>query len=214
MAPETGGATIDFGALRLTVVGPRQAEIEALRIEWAKQLKEKEKKRGKKAGVAALDIDTTPTNLSSIVCLAEFAKKRMLLTGDARADKILDGLEAAKILRKGEKLDLDLVKVPHHGSSRNLTEKFFDRLRTPEFVISADGEHDNPDIESLKMLSRVRTDDQFTINMTYGKLKHVDAQVHEFFAVEKAAGRDYTVKFRPADAISLRVDLLEQRPPA
>jgi hypothetical protein len=212
MAPKKGGAVIEFGPLRLTVVGPRKEEIEALRVEWKAQLEELKKKKDKKAKVSSDDIDKTPTNLSSIVCLAECGKKRMLLTGDARGDKILDGLEAAGILEKGGKLDLDLIKVPHHGSSRNLSEEFFDRLRTPKFVISADGEHDNPDIASLEMLSRARRDDEFTIHMTYGKLKHVDAKVHKFFADEKADGRNYKVEFRPAEALSLRVDLLKQPP--
>lgn len=36
---------------------------------------------------------TSVANLSSVVVLAAVGKKRMLLTGDARGDKILEGLE-------------------------------------------------------------------------------------------------------------------------
>jgi hypothetical protein len=39
----------------------------------------------------------------------------MLLTGDATEDKILEGLELAGLLGRGDKskLEIDLLKVPH-----------------------------------------------------------------------------------------------------
>ncbi|MEX2105261.1 MAG: hypothetical protein WD810_00030 [Solirubrobacterales bacterium] len=213
MAPEEGGATVDLGPLRITVVGPRQAEIEKLRVEWAKEQAKLKKAKGPAAAEIASNIDNSVTNLSSIVCLAECGGKRMLLTGDARGDKILAGLEAAGILEPKDSIELDLLKLPHHGSCRNLDQKFFERLRARHLVISADGEYDNPDVETLEMLSKARDDDEFTIHLTYSDFKRdVGPKVHGFFDAEKKAGRKYEVVFRPTDDLSMRIDLLD--PPA
>src|SRR5262249_4827045 len=93
---------IDFGnGLTFTVAGPMLAEVDALRkkhLEWLKKLKEAGKKPSE---VLAAYVDKSVPNLSSLVLLAEFGGKRMLLTGDARGDKILEGLEAAGLMTKG-----------------------------------------------------------------------------------------------------------------
>lgn len=208
VAPNDAGVEVDLDPLRLTVVGPRVAELEALRKKWADEVAKLVAKERAAAEVAAY-LDKSVLNLSSIVCLAELGGKRMLLTGDARGDKILHGLEAAGLMEEG-KLEVDLLKVPHHGSSRNLTQEFFEKVRAREMVISADGEHHNPDLETLEMISAARKDDQFTLHLTYSEFKKdMGPKIREFFASEAQDGRDYKVVFRPGDELSLRVDLLD-----
>lgn len=214
MAPAKGGAKAEIAGLKLTVIGPRQAELDELREKWAEEMEElrraEAEKEDEKAAKIASYLDKSVANLSSIVCLAEFGEKRVLLTGDARGDKILEGLESADLFEDGKVL-LDVLKMPHHGSSRNLASDFLERVRARHYVISADGTYDNPDLESLKMLSAARKgDDEFTIHLTNSKLKgKVEAEVHGFFDEEKQNGRDYEVLFRPENKLSLRVDLLE-----
>ena len=218
MAPAQGGAEEEIAGLRLNVIGPRQAELDELRKKWAEEMEEvrkaEAKRDAKKAAKIASYLDKSVANLSSIVCLAEFGGKRMLLTGDARGDKILEGLEAADLFDSDGRLELDLLKMPHHGSSRNVKADFFERVRARHYVISADGTYDNPDLESLQMLSEARKgDDEFSLHLTNRKLKgKVDRQVREFFEDERKAGRDYEVLFRSEDDLSLRVDLLEEPP--
>ena len=93
----------------------------------------------------------------------------MLLTGDARGDKILEGLEAGRSCwTKGGKLHVDVLKVPHHGSSNNLEHDFFERITADHYVFSGDGEHGNPERESMEMLfKRARQDAASTIHLTY-----------------------------------------------
>ena len=76
--------------------------------------------------LAAEFVDESIHNLSSVVVLAEFDGKRMLLTGDARGDFILESLREAKLLKNG-KLAVDIFKVPHHGSVRNAAAELFER---------------------------------------------------------------------------------------
>lgn len=207
--PDDSGVEVDLDPLKLTVVGPRSAEIEELRKEWAKEVAKLAKKEKPAAEVAEY-VDESVYNLSSIVCLAELGGKKMLLTGDARGDKILLGLEAAGALKKGGSMEVDLLKMPHHGSSRDLTQDFFERIKAREMVISADGEYNNPDLETLEMISAARKDDDFTLHLTYSDLKlGMGPIVHGFFEKEAKDGRKYKVVFRPDADLSLRVDLLD-----
>jgi hypothetical protein len=216
--PDDAGVVADLGLdpLKLTVVGPRGAELKELREEWAKEL-EKLKKKEKEAGKVAEYLDKSVYNLSSIVCLAELGGKRMLLTGDARGDKVILGLEAAGLLDGKEPMKVDVLKVPHHGSSRNLKQEFFERILAKDIVISADGEYGNPDLPTLEMISAARKDDDFTLHLTYGDAgedfkEEVRKPIHDFFAAEEKDGRKYKVVFRPAAELSMRIDLLD--PPA
>lgn len=208
VAPETGGAVpdLELGPLKLTVVGPRHDELEKLRKTWEAWVKDQIEKGELEPAATP---DTSPSNLSSIVCVVEQGGKRMLLTGDARGDKVLKQLEAAGFMEEGGVMELDLLKVPHHGSSRNVKPGFFKRLPAKHLVISADGEHENPDIETLKMISEDREgDDGFTIYLTEPEFKEgMGPRIEEFFREEKAKGRGYKVVFLPAAEPALRIDL-------
>ena len=125
---QEGGKALDMGAgLRFKVAGPMLPEIDALRkkrLEWLEKLKEEGKKP---ADVLAAYADKSVPNLSTLVLLAKVEGKTMLLTGDARGDKILKGLQLANLLGVGDKtkMEVDILKLPHHGSSNNLDKDFF-----------------------------------------------------------------------------------------
>jgi hypothetical protein len=165
---EPGQDVIDMGqGLTFAVAGPMKAEVDALRERhnaWLKKLKEE----GKTPPEAlAAYVDKSVPNLSSLVLLAMAGEKTMLLTGDARGDKILKGLELVGLMKEGAKIKVDLLKVPHHGSSNNLDDDFFQRIVAKHYVFSGDGEHGNPERESLQMLLNARGNDDYTIHLTY-----------------------------------------------
>jgi hypothetical protein len=162
--------------LTFTVIGPMARELEALRKkhrEWLKDLK----RRGKSPSQAlAAYVDKSVPNLSSIVVLAESEGKCMLLTGDARGDKIIQGLQLVGRLGPGKKskISVDLLKVPHHGSANNLDDDFFERIIASHYVFSGDGEHGNPERESLEMLLNARGEEDYTVHLTY-PIDEIDA---------------------------------------
>ncbi|KYG20987.1 hypothetical protein SE92_12575 [Bradyrhizobium sp. AT1] len=168
LAAETA-KPVTLGDLTITVVGPMQPELLALQEEhdkWLRAQKEK-KKKSPEAALAAF-VDESIPNLSSIVVLAELGGKTMLLTGDARGDKILEGMEQAGLLKAGGKKHVDLLKVPHHGSDNNMETIFFNRLPADHYVFSGDGEHGNPERATLEMLLQARgADADYTIHLTY-----------------------------------------------
>jgi len=212
--PDDGGVERDFGPLRLTVIGPRKAELEKLREEWEVEVANLQEKPEEAAKIAEY-LDNSVYNLSSIVCLAEFGKgdeqKRMLLTGDARGDKILLGLKEAGLLDDGP-LEIDLLKMPHHGSSRNLEPEFFKQIKAKTMVISANGKFDNPDVETLKMIAETRKGEDFTLYLTNSHYEGKMGPEIEKALEKLAKDGPGKIAFRPDDALSLRVDLLDPLP--
>jgi beta-lactamase superfamily II metal-dependent hydrolase len=162
---------VKIAGLEFRVAGPLEAEIEALQEEFDEYITTKGLTA---AAVLAAYADKSVKNLSSIVCLVEFGGKSILLTGDARGDKILDGLEAAGLLPAGGTRSVDVLKVPHHGSDRNVTREFFERVVADTYVLSGDGKHGNPDRDTLQWILDARgaaTD--FRVILTY-EVKHID----------------------------------------
>jgi hypothetical protein len=157
------------GGLRFTVLGPMQPELEALRskhIAWLEDLK----KQGKSPSAAlAAYVDSSVANLSSIVLLAEAGDKSILLTGDARGDKVLEGLQLAGRLGPGSSstISVDVLKVPHHGSANNLDRDFFERIVAGHYIFSGNGEHGNPERETLEMLFSARGRSNYAVHFTY-----------------------------------------------
>lgn len=187
------------GDLSLTVIGPSKSRADELRAEWEREIT--------RLGVAqqAAFADTSVYNLASIVTLATAGGKTMLLTGDARGDHLLDALTDAGLLNGG-RCHVNLLKVPHHGSSRNVTTDFFRRVTADHYVISADGQNGNPDVAMLAMLSEARApDDGFTVHLT-----NAEPRLEAFFAAETGRGRSYDVRFRDPRKRSLQIDLGDQ----
>lgn len=155
LATETSKAVTLDGGLKLTVAGPMQPALLALQEahdEWLRKQKKK-KQKDPKAALAAFADQSVP-NLSSIVLLAELDGKRMLLTGDARGDKILEGMELVGLIDMDGKRHVDVLKVPHHGSDNNMETVFFQRVTADHYVMSGDGEHGNRNAQHLKCCLR------------------------------------------------------------
>lgn len=133
----------------------------------------------------------------------------MLLTGDARDDHILAGLDAAAIAKDG-KTHVDILKLPHHGSIRNIRAEFFEHVTADHYVISADGRHGNPETDTLELIADGRADDDFTIHLTNRVgTDDLKTRLDAFLAAKEKSGRAYGVKFRDEDALGLRIDLLD-----
>lgn len=206
-ADEGGGPSVDLGpGLSLTVLAPNRTRIEALHEEWDAILtRAMAKARQTALAEVAAYLDQSVYNLSSIVLLARADDATMLFTGDARGDDILRALEAADLL-PGGKVHVDLLKVPHHGSSRNVDQDFFDAVTADHYLISADGKYGNPDNEALQMILNARQRDEFVLHLT-----NEIPRVTEFLRHNTGPARRYRVDTRPVNAVSLSIDLSQPR---
>lgn len=201
-APEfvAGSATsVAMDGLDILTVGPLAEQVDALRKAW--------KKAPKAAKSELADyLDTSTANLSSIVCLVQQrdgnTTRKLMLTGDARGDYILDGLHRYGPLKANDTLELDLLKVPHHGSSRDVAQDFFETLPARHYVISANGKYNNPDQPTLKWLVQARGTDKYTIHLT-NKLDWMDA-----FFDRMSKGKNFNVNYRdPSDEAIIDIQI-------
>jgi hypothetical protein len=161
--------------------------------------------------VLAAFADRSVPNLSSIVVVAEFAGLRMLLTGDARGDDILEGLATAGLLDADGAAHFDLIKMPHHGSNRNVTRDWLKMITADHYVISANGEHGNPDAETLRWICEARAGAAYTVYLTNRDMidpktgADIGRQMDEVFESHPDTKRN--VQFRRQNAVSVKAEI-------
>ena len=105
-------------------------------------------------------------------------------------------------------MQVDVLKVPHHGSANNLDDDFFERVIADHYVFSGNGEHGNPERESLKCCWRraARTQD-YTIHLTY-PIEDIDVERKKDW--EKEQGKEKKRKEKNP-AVKVRKRLVGRR---
>lgn len=172
---DTGPVRVELpGGLRLTVLGPTPARLAALRPTWAAEVELALTEHPAPAGEApagleafgptappaiedSVDLalladerftaDGSAPNATSIALLVEWHGRRLLLTGDALASDLVDGLAA---LGEPGPVRLDLLKLPHHGSRNNVSKDLVAAVACPLWVVSSDGtQFRHPDPQAI-----------------------------------------------------------------
>jgi hypothetical protein len=199
MAPHA----VELDGAKITFLGPLKNRLDALNQEWADAVADGDVTR--LVGLFNEDRDDSVPNLSSISMLVEIGDRKILLTGDARGDDMVDGWkEAGRDPKKP--FPIDILKMPHHGSDRNLTEDFLKLFPADHYVISADGKFDNPDLKTLTGLAEVLGNREYTVhltNRTPAMKKALDALEEE----RKKPGRRFKVQFRDKNSSFLEIVL-------
>lgn len=192
------------------IVHPNQQRLVELQQQWDKDLKKAKIKGDNSIIIASLtDTDKSPFNLSSIVCLVEQKGKKILLTGDSRSDDIFNGLKENKLLDKNDKLHVDILKMPHHGSKANMTDTFLQKITADHYVISANGKHDNPDQDTLDMFRKnVKSGTLHLTNRT-GEL-NLEKKLNDFIKELEKNNSKLKVSFPTEGASSSIINLLEK----
>lgn len=94
------------------------------------------------------------SNNGSIVFLLQYGTQKVLMTGDMEVE-----LEEYILKKYKNILDVDVLKVGHHGSQTSSGQDFLNTL-TPQFSIISSGknnEYGHPSLRVLKRLERVRS---------------------------------------------------------
>jgi hypothetical protein len=147
----------------LHIIGPTRENLSKLEQEWEKWLEEEGLAVSYSTVMSRSEV--TVPNLSSIMILAEYNGKSILLTGDGHVDDLTEGLEKAGLLRRGETITVDVMKVPHHGSRHNVTSEFFKRVMADIYVISASGRYGHPNIQTLEYIVQAAKADNRSIKI-------------------------------------------------
>jgi hypothetical protein len=208
----TGGHVLldDTPSLRLEgpkvdVVGPGEAILGRLRSEWIAWLE----RHAKDVAAGRLPIGVAPDqstpNLSSIVLLVRTRGRSVLLTGDARGDRIVEGLRERGLLDGQGRIHVDVLKVPHHGSSRNNTPAFFRAVTADTYAISADGRYGNPDDDCLRDIVEAAHVDGRRIELV---LTNETDPSRRLLHDRPPDAWGYTVRIMPPTEHAITIDLL------
>ncbi|MGH9874104.1 MAG: MBL fold metallo-hydrolase, partial [Pyrinomonadaceae bacterium] len=138
-----------FDNLELTIVGPTQANLDNLEQKWIAWLDAQENSIMSDDPFVMANSDGSVPNLSSVMFYAKADNRTMLFTGDGRSDHLLDGLGQAGLLDANGEMHVNVLKLPHHGSDRNITKTFFKKVTADTYVASANGRDGNPDLAAL-----------------------------------------------------------------
>lgn len=169
------GRPVPLGALTITVLGPTEKELRVLKQSWLKWLDENTRELARlrqqhsrdveRLGIGAspgalaalahrlgseVETDVTPPNLASLVLLVEENGKRVLLTGDAGDESLIRYLEAANLFDASGKIEVDVLKVPHHGALNAYSQAFVKRVRAQHYIFCGDGDNHNPEPDVVK----------------------------------------------------------------
>lgn len=172
------GQSINISTAKLTVLSPTKEKLEILNKYWPTK-KIRSTKNGKKKG---FDYDTTiesfksnefiyvedatPVNGASIAILMEWNGYNFLFTSDSHPSTILNSL---KNKAGTDKLDIEVIKVAHHGSKYNTSSELLDLINCRNFVISSNANriHYHPNKQTLALIINHFGKDNIDIYFNY-----------------------------------------------
>lgn len=117
----------------------------------------------------AFEDDHSPTNKSSLSFLIESNSKRLLYLSDCHAGAVISWLNHIDV----EKIEVDAVKISHHGSQNNTSLDLLNRIVCNKYLISTNGNsHGHPDLETLARIAVVNRDSGAEIFLNY-EVEHI-----------------------------------------
>lgn len=81
-------------------------------------------------------LDNSETNAQSAIIIANYNGKKVLLPGDSTPDRLSKALDN---YRKEKILKFDLVKLPHHGSYKNITKDILGKFECSNYMVTTNG---------------------------------------------------------------------------
>lgn len=173
------------GDLHFTVIGPTRSNLRELRQGWDNWLRDSDNRAKTRAiraelrdriesfaagaagpdpfdlsdwnGIPDLDGVTVPNTASLMFLVREGDQgPRLLLTGDSHHDLIYDNLADLGLLDDQGAIHVEVLKVPHHGSEHNVSERFVRHVTADHYVFCGNGGHNNPDPSVIDLYFRSR----------------------------------------------------------
>jgi hypothetical protein len=158
---------------KITILGPTAAGLRRLRSRWSSAIRDfdpgdaaealrrlKERRAYKPPATPPVfatpqyGSDRTPANGSSISFLLEHGGVSVLLLGDSHASTVATSLTTLATQRSVARLNVDAVKLPHHGSMANVSADWLKLVDCERWLISTSGAvFGHPDIETAELIA-------------------------------------------------------------
>ena len=217
------------GGMVLTVLSPDHARLARLACTWAAALRkagldpegpspEELARRGRQKGIEVLrratriDVeslagsrfaqDVSSANGSSIAFLAEHGGHSCLFTGDGFPAVITASLRRLQRERGVDRVAVDAVKLPHHGSRRNVSVELVRSLAASAYLFSTDGSvFGHPDREAVARVIR------FALPAPCLMFNYRSAQNRIWDDARLRQRYGYQTRYPPEGEAGLRLDL-------
>ncbi|MFG0631201.1 ComEC/Rec2 family competence protein [Pseudomonas sp. xss_2] len=193
-----GLKSFEAGEIKFTIIGPEKSSLTEITENWESKLNEKRIKpkiinkayydafetyisnikdlapTNKISNTALYTIeslanepfveDASATNRSSFSFLIEYRDKRILYLGDCHAETVISWLDSCGI----DTIEVDAVKISHHGSKNNTSRTLLKRIDSPRYMISTNGKsHGHPNLETLARIAVENRSRKTTILVNY-----------------------------------------------
>jgi len=119
--------------------------------------------------------DNSKTNGASISFIIEYKKNKLLFLGDAHEDIIFNNLSELKSINYD--LSFDMVKVSHHASNRNISNRLLSLIECRKFLISTNGKmHNHPNVEAISkiIMKSSKQKKEIIFNYNLSKMEFLD----------------------------------------
>lgn len=166
----TAGYSKNIGDAQLKVISPEEENLKKLYSNWDKAFPKKVvngvnissiKESDYECSIEELLIkpyeeDKAIVNGSSIAFVLEYKGKKILMLADSHPSIIMKNLR--KIYgQTDDEIYMDLIKLSHHGSKRNINEEFVNNIKSDIYLISTNGEtHGLPNKETIVKIAKSR----------------------------------------------------------
>jgi len=132
-------------------------------------------------------LENDHANGVSLAMLVKYQGISILLLGDAK-DSVLIPVLKYKKYTKRDKLKVNYMKLSHHGSKFHTTNELLELIYCQHFIISANGTHKHPNIETLaRILCHKERDKSKTIYFyfNYEEEDYEDKGVYILSSIEQ-----------------------------
>jgi beta-lactamase superfamily II metal-dependent hydrolase len=138
------GQVHELFGIKFTMLSPNEDKLRKLLVKWEREKPDSltsSTDTDYDSSFAALlendqfENDTSIHNGSSIAFIFEYEDKRLLLTGDAHDEVIVENVRKLGF-NENNPLLLDYVKLSHHGSKYNTSPEFLSIINCQHFIIS------------------------------------------------------------------------------
>lgn len=170
------GQEIVKGPFTFKILSPDKEKLQKLLHQWHKEPDSGQTSRYPNDYALGLDEilvndvfkdDSSPYNGSSIAFILEANGKTMLFLGDSHDEIIVRNLRALGF-SETKRLDLDLVKISHHGSQYNTSSEFLSLINTSRYIISTNGfKHGLP---NKRTIARILASNEGNIYFNYERV--------------------------------------------
>lgn len=117
--------------------------------------------------------DRSESNISSIAILIEYQEKRLLFLADASDQLVLESLK--KLYPSSDNLCFDVIKLSHHGSSKN-NFSLLEKVKARKYLFSSDGKRNgHPSLATVAKIIQTNKDNKI-LYFNY-PLEHMKAAI-------------------------------------